>query len=120
MATITDQAKNNAANSFVSNSIRVRAHSGDPGPDGLLNMTNGVADILREDFELKGTGETGNNDVFDLGYLNEFDSVRVTHLSIWSVDNVLYAIQELKSPTIVAANRALTINEGTINFKFTS
>ena len=118
MTVVTDQAKNSAANSFIENSIRVRAHSGDPGPAGLLNRTDGVVDINAEDFDLVETGKVGNNDVLSLGYLNNLDVVRVTHLSIWSIDDELYAVQPLKNPVIVAANSALTINSNTINFKF--
>ena len=118
MVIITDQAKNAAANNFVVNPIRIRAHTGDPGSDGLLNRTDGVADINTEDFELIETGSTANENVVNLGYLNNLDAVQVTHLSVWNINDELYAVQPLKTPVIVAANSALTINSNTINFKF--
>ena len=121
MATIIkDSALTRAAENFVTNPIRIRAHSGDPGPDGLLNRTNGIEDINTEDFDLVETGSIANNSLVDLGILDTADAVMVTHLSIWDTNDELYVTQSLEAPILVAANSALTINSGAINFKFES
>ena len=121
MATIIkDLALSRSAENFVINPIRIRAHSGEPGPDGLLNRTNGVEDINTENFDLIGTGSIANNSLIDLGILDTADAIMVTHLSIWDINDELYFIQALNAPITVAANSALTINSRAINFQFKS